>query len=422
MPFTEVAKGNGDFSVKLRPDTPLSVRLALKERDAIYLTPAPIDTSAQDALAVRRASIRQGLITKKTFGSDGSISVFGEGPGLLLGSGDSSEGIQSSQSGGVLGSFAAAIRLALTWPVVDPDYPSFVDYSSSQTESFFGAIVWQFGAPKTRKDIIDGICQFFDRYWVVDLTRGTRPILRAGSPQFLWGEPVTLIRREIGQITRRTIEWFAASRSTTTNGYSSKHSVLAPDIEITIPTIPPITFPAIPNKAMRTRSTPYVTPAGQPWHIMTSSIQNGINLPGLPILMADAELDRARRVNAPQVEVDLARYEQRTVSLKATQMVKIFDPAHPDLVSLPGEDDHDGGERIAPRTLMVSRITEPVTQGRGIYSQRGTAEAVDLTPWVEWETGSTKATLGEVTKAKHGLFNLFREMQDMRMNRRLPSS
>ena len=84
MPFVEVAKGNGDFSVKLRPDTPLSVRLALKERDAIYMTPAPIDTTAQDALAVRRASIRQGLITKKTFGSDGSISVFGEGPGLLL--------------------------------------------------------------------------------------------------------------------------------------------------------------------------------------------------------------------------------------------------------------------------------------------------------------------------------------------------
>jgi hypothetical protein len=155
---------------------------------------------------------------------------------------------------------------------------------------------------------------------------------------------------------------------------------------------------------------------------MTSSIQNGINLPGLPILMADAELDRARRVNAPQIEVDLARYESRTMTLKATQLVKVFDPEHPDLVSLPGDDDHDGGDRVAPRTLMVSRITEPVAQGRGVYAQRGTGEAVDLTPWVEWETGSTRVSLGEVTKAKHGIFNLFRELQDLRMNRELPSS
>lgn len=59
------------------------------------------------------------------------------------------------------------------------------------------------------------------------------------------------------------------------------------------------------------------------------------------------------------------------------------------------------GELIWPLKLRVKEVDQPVQQGMGVYLRHYTGtewRVIDLTSWVEYETGPTQVTVGELTQ------------------------
>ena len=412
----EQAVGNGGFEVALTDDTPIDVLEAIREGDTLYVTPIDAPVEEWGSIGPRVGCLFGAPIwTVKPTGESG-ITLSGEGPGVYLGTGDSAVGPQSTQAGGVAGSAALAVGIALDWPPFLGGYPKPIAFGSA--ESIVGLIYCQFGAPKTRRDIMELIANWFDRYWVINMRPAGRPTLRFGSPSWLWGEPVDLTRRSAAQLDRQVVRRQAARRTRTLEGRSTRHAVLAPDITVTLPTVPPVTI-TIPNKANVARSSPYRTPDGEHWQLMTSSIYNGIELPLLPQLVAGAELDRRERAG---IEVTIVLDDDWDISgpLHPAQHVNIFDPSHPDLVDYSTTGNHDdGGEYARPRRMMIDQYEWPVTAGHGVYVQRGQDPARRISPWVAPDTSPAKVALGEPVRGTSGLWDLFRavhELQQVRDN------
>lgn len=421
MAITERAVGHGGGTLKLSSRIPAHILHRINPGDFLTVTSHRAPVQSFGSIGPRSAGRWTGPIIDVD-ADQSSVNLTLSGAAELLGSPNGEQGAQSTQKGTLVGSADAALAIALEWGTVNPlglPYPSYVEWRPELIESFFGAMWRDVGAGMTRHELVEAVAAWFDRFWTIDMTRA-KPALRFGTPAYLWGDPIVMTRKQHRQVDRRTAQWLFAARKRSLRGHITRMTVAGPDISFPSPPFP-AGLPSIPNKGWADRSTPYRAPDGQQWHQAQFLAFNGISLPGFVFLLADTELGRRNRAGT-SVEVTLDRYDIAG-QLHAAGLVKIFDPEDPRLVDF-GENaaEHDAGQWIRPRTLMVDSLTWEPPPESGVYIQYGTQTAIDVTPWVETSRKPAKATLGEPVRGVSGMYDLWQTVRDLRQVREQVSS
>lgn len=421
MAITERAVGHGGGTLRLSRRLPANILHEINPGDFVTVTSHRAPVQSFGPIGPRSAGRWTGPIIDVDVDQK-SVSLTLSGSAELLGSPNGEQGAQSTQAGTLVGSADAALYIALEWGRVNPlglPYPVYVEWVPGLIESFVGLMWMDVGAGMTRHELVEAVAAWFDRFWTIDMTR-SKPALRFGTPRYLWGDPVTMVREQHRQVDRKTAQWLFAARKRSLRGHITRMTCAGPDI--TFPSPPfPAGLPAIPNKGWADRSTPYRAPDGQSWHQAQFLAFNGISIPGLVFLLADTELGRRNRAGT-SVEVTLDRYEI-SGDLHAAGLVKIFDPEDPRLVDFDeNASEHDAGQWIRPKTLMVDELTWEPPPESGIYVQHGTDTAIDITPWVETSRKPAKATLGEPVRGISGMYDLWKMVRDLRQVREQVSS
>lgn len=364
MPVVERVMALGNWSLRLHPDTPRSVRDAINIANTgpghIVITAAPVDdVKAWSDNALLDVARYVGVRTEVA-GPDHELA--GYGLAWWLGDADHQGTIIRTETTFASTAFETVIFNLLAAGPTSP-------IASGAHEGGVGNYTGRFGFCSVRS-AVDSVCQAFGREWRVnsDFT------LDAGSPANLYGTaPQALAVRKGG------------ARDINTAGIESDLAVVA-DLEQT--------FSEVLVVGRSTTGTAggangYGWRDGRGGTVRRTALIEAASdvAPGLEAGVASALLDRYN-LQLGRRDLDL-RSDQYNVegTVSCGAFIGVYDPDL-DLRDTTNPDFY-AGEEVWPQLVRVLGMTWPVTEGHGVYYRHTTGAAswayYDLTPYVLWE-------------------------------------
>lgn len=373
MPITRRLMKPGTWSLKLRPDAPHSVFSRINQYDQIVVLPTRLDPVAgfSDA-SLRGAAHYAGVITRKPTATDlsghGLEWYFGTPKGYGPGTA-STQGLLTTavtQATATLSTWVTALcPPALTvGTVTNGSLPTLSD-------SF---------AKVTRREALDAVCRQIGAEYRVN-PNGT---VDAGAPATLFGSTATVV------VTNKE-----EGRDGPFQGLEGSLIVTASDVDDYITRAIVITQG---EGAAATATTVSGTASFRDYAGNVMHVERYIDAP--TALAANAGLIGTAAVN----KLNAVRRDLR-LSSRTYNVSRFAEPGDYIFVYDPVQGLHDPanqiiyrGEVITPMLLRVFGLTSPIENGMGVYVRQptgvGTANWIDVTDWVVWETSDVQWEVG----------------------------
>lgn len=364
MTVTERLMKPGQFTLRLLPETPLSVWNAVREFDHIMVTPARLDPiSGFSDANIKTAAMWTGVALRKP----SATQIEGAGLAWWLGSDD---GVGDLLDTAVTGTTANLT----TW--VNALRPSSL---SAGTVTNTGTNLTYSFQWITRREALDFACRAMGAEWRVNPS-GT---LDAAAPSTLFvSTPTAVITRrpDAKQGTRRGLEATELTVGRDVAGYTTKVIAVARTGDTALAPTGTATGANVykdynNNDVVLERLVDATdTPAGSVADVATAT------------LALWSSVRRSVKLSSRTYAVPM--------HARPGDSVWAYDPTV-GLIDTANQLEWSG-ETIAPVLLRVRAITWPIAKGMGVYARRSgsTPTYIDLTDWVEWENGDTVWDVG----------------------------
>ncbi|MGD9729681.1 MAG: hypothetical protein AB7L09_22260 [Nitrospira sp.] len=373
MAVTEIASAIGDWSLKLKSDTPQYILDQLEYFGHIAITSARVDPEAAgDSLLT--ASRYVGVLRDRSFGA-ANKGIGGAGMALWLGDEDDKGEIFESPLVFTNSTFSAAITAAL------PDAVT-AGTITALAGTYSGTHVFQ-----SSRKVIDFICSIFDAEWRVN-GDGT---LDAGEIADLYvTDPKTAILRNRSglELTYKALDGIA-SLDSDVKDFTTRVLLIAEGTEAAT-----VSATADINPVLN----PYLDIHGNPvkrTRIISEQQTDATNA------SARAQL-QLNRFTSPR---DALKLSTRNYDIKgdvaAGDYVWVYDPEAKLLDTANPIDFH--GQEIYPLKLRVFQLSWPVVRGMGVQYRSDAGVWIDLSDYIEWETGETSITVGGYNRSLTGV-------------------
>jgi len=382
MSVTQVRMASGSWSLRLIPQTPQSVLDSLQ-----YFGHVAVSTGREDVRVAGDSLLRSaryvGVLRKVTAAGDGrSLS----GPGMAMWLGD------EDKKGPVVTSapltFTAATFTAAARAAIQVGQAAVEGTLHSVTGAYTGVHQWQ-----TSREVLSYICSTMSTdaddpvEWRIN---GDATVDAGKASQLFTTDPVCVIMR--GTPPGVDARLRALPGQATTDGdvadYSTEVALLAQGDGQQI---------AIGGAILDPGLNPYKDLRGNPVRItrlVSESTTDGGNAAARAAMQLGRFTTPRKALNLSTTQYDIEG------DLRVGDWVWCYDP-DVDLVDLDNEVVVRG-RRINPVKLRVTESTWPITAGMtvGFRGLDGTWQ--DLTPYVQWESGSTTVVVGGYDRSLTG--------------------
>ena len=372
MPVTERVMAMGDWSIRLRPDTPIALRQSISTPFAlVYITPARLPATALIDATIEASAMWAGVV----FRPGPQFELGGVGLEWFLGDGQGGAGWLLSGWTVAAGTLSDAITRIMS------DNTSVVPVGciAKGTSGSGSVAAWNTG-PTTRRDALETLTRQFAYEWRVNPDR----TLDVNSVANLYGaSPLAIIERRSGP------EEIAAPYGVTGSVSSTW------DFE----DFGSMTFVwSTSGWGYAGGPSSYYDPDGVALTVVRNyEITDAPS--GTQDTIADWWLSQVNR-SVRTVEVTAEKYSV-TNTVPVGSSVWLYDPEQ-NLFDTSNQVQH-AGRTITPVSARLMAATWPIERGQGVYYRihDGTsATYIDLTDWVEWERPGSK---WEVSTASQSL-------------------
>lgn len=367
MSITERHQALGDWTVALKSTTPPSVLRSIDDAWFRQILVTPTRLADLDPDTAYDAARYCGVLRSRP----DYFTLRGSGQALWLADEDGKGSLIEAAATLTAGTFTQWVT-ALCPPSLTLGSTGTVSGTLTQTFQY-----------TNRRAALDFVCAYFGAEW-----RIRNGVLDAGysTDLFRQGEAIA-VRREGGrQGNIRGLHSDAMAVAADVEDYTTRVVVLAGDLDVA---------PSVGGADLG--SIPYTDPNGNDL-VMTRLIEARDAQPGSEITLATMQLGRfdspTRAVTVSLDEYDVAG------SVAVGDLLHVFDLER-GLFDVDAEPFPYRGDPVLPVLIRVEGMQWPVTEGQGVYL-RSSTELVDLTDWVEWETGSAKLTVGVGAKSIAG--------------------
>lgn len=353
----------GDWSLKLADDTPLRVRQAIATPYAhVVITPGHLNTGRAGDAAILAAAMFTGV-------------VIDPGPQLTIGGVDLAWELGDQNGNGAVLETAATFNLAPFETVMANLVPPALTAGSIETYGLQHVATYQY---VSYREAINAACKAFGGLeWRVnpDFT------FDAGEASYLYGTSAVAVAVRDGGGFDGVLAGIDG-----TVGYSASYE------------------PYASRTILLSRAGPVATGGASTFRdgrgnlrTIRNVVQGGDVAPGGEVAAVQAALAASNAAHE-EVTVDTGDYAVAG-KVDLGRYVHVYDPLI-GLYDLTNMITFQG-RRIFPVKRRVFGLRWPVTQGMGVYYRlhNGTsASYTDLTPYVEWETGSTQIDVAWVPR------------------------
>jgi hypothetical protein len=357
MPVTERVMAMGDWSIRLRADTPIDLRRSISTPFAlVYVTPARLPATGLTDDIVEAAAMWAGVV----FRPGPQFELGGVGLEWFLGDGQGGTGWLLSGWNVAAGTLSDAVTKILS------DNTSVVPVGciAKGTVGTGTVAAWDTG-PTTRRDALETLTRQFSYEWRVNPDR----TLDVNSVANLYGaSPLAIIERRAGPEEVAAPYGVTGSVSSTWDfeDYGSQTFVWSTS-----------------GWGYAGGTSPYYDPDGVALTVVRNyEITDAPS--GTQSTIASwwlSQINRAVRT----VEVTAEKYSV-TNTVPVGSSVWLYDPEQ-NLYDVANQVQH-AGRTITPVSARLMAATWPIERGQGVYYRvhDGTSVTyVDLTDWVEWE-------------------------------------
>jgi hypothetical protein len=373
MPITRRLMKPGSWSVKLRPDAPHSVFSRINQFDQIVVLPTRLEpVSGFPDASLRAAAHYVGVITKKPTATDLSGHGLEWYLGTPKGYGPGTAGTQGllttavTQSAATLSTWVAALcPPALTVGTV-------TNGSLATLSDSFGRV--------TRREALDAVCRQIGAEYRVN-PNGS---IDAAAPSTLFGSSATVV------VTSKE-----EGRDGPFRGLEGSLIVTASDVDDYITRAIVVTQG---EGAAASATTVSGTASFRDYAGNVMHVERYIDAP--TSLAANAGLIGTAAVNKLNAVRRDLRLSSRTYNVsrfaEPGDFIFVYDPVQ-------GLRDQANqiiyrGEVLTPMLLRVFGLTSPIEDGMGVYVRQptgvGTANWIDVSDWVMWETSDVQWEVG----------------------------
>ena len=373
MSVTEVAGAIGDWSVKLKADTPQYILDQLEYFGHIAITSARVDPEAAgDSLLTAARYV--GVLRDRSFGHTNK-ALGGAGMALWLGDEDDKGEIIETPLVFTNSTFTAALNTALPAAVT-------AGTITPLAGTYSGSHVFQ-----SARKVIDFICSIFDAEWRVN-GDGT---LDAGEIADLYvTEPKTAILRNRSgvELTYKALDGIA-SLDSDVKDFTTRVLLIAEGTEAATVSAAVDINPVL---------NPYKDIHGNPVE-RTRIISEQQTDAGNAQARAQLQLNR---FTSPR---DALKLTTKNYDIKgdvaAGDYVWVYDPDARLINESNPIDFH--GQEIYPMKLRVFQLSWPIVAGMGVQYRDPNGVWIDLSDYVEWESGDTQVTVGGYNRSLTGV-------------------
>lgn len=373
MSVTEITQSLGEWSLNLRNDTPQDILDSLQYFGHIAISASRVDPELTgDALLDDARYV--GIMRDRSFG-EGNKSIGGPGLAAWLGDEDDKGEVLEAPTIFVNSTFSAAINLLI---------PNAIQAGSITPLAGLYSGTHQF---QSARKAINYICSLYDAEWRVrgkgfldvgeisDLyvTQPKAAILRSRTGlemdyKALPGK--AKLNADVKDFTTRVVLIAEGTEATTVSATADINPVLNPYKDL------------FGNSVVRTR-------------MVSEQQTNAIN--------ADARAQlQLNRFTSPRDALNLSTltYDIRG-DIQVGDYVWVYDP-EAKLINLDNPITFYG-EEIYPMKLRVFQLSWPVATGMGVTYRDNNGNWLDLTDWVEFESGETSVVVGGYNRSLTGV-------------------
>lgn len=356
MPINERVMSLGDWSVRLRPDTPRLVRAQLQVPFShVVVTPAHVQVDLLSDAAILGAAHYSGVVLRNT-----GYELSGASPAWWIGDADGAGATYLAPFATSGATFQAAIAAALSTALTSGSIETAGGSYTSTTQ-------WV-----SRRTLLDAICAYFGREWRVNpnftFDAGSISHLYTSTPRAFAVPRAGAKDPELPAIEADLsvlVDWEQYANNIIVIGRSQNGSATGT-----------ATF-RDPFGTLATRTKVFEAAYDQPPGSEDTVASN---------LLATYEANSGRR----EVTLSSNQYDVKG-AVKPGEYLYVYDP-DVGLVDTANQVYYHGAWTY-PVIVRCLAMTWPVEQGMGVYYRERTGTGAtdmvwtDLTPYVEWETG-----------------------------------
>lgn len=380
MPYTQVHRGLGSFTVPLKRGhgtggaTPHTVLEQITPFSAVVVTPTYLGAAGtlDSATLLGKASF-SGIVQAR---GDNRCTLEGQGPAVLLGDSDGKGATFTNPP------FTATLTVANWVATYVTDWYRGNGVTTNSVSSSGTTYTGQVNPGDTPRKVLDFVCDRSGMEWTIDpsfrLSVDTRANLFPTT-----SAPTAVVRRGEG------------GRDFAVTGLRGDVSVHSSWEDYTTKVVVKATSGA-QGSASLSPATSYYGPGGATVKWVRYIESTKATAAGAADAIASAQLGRFDDARHElKLDTDLYHIDD-DVSVGDTLWV--FDP--PAGLYDTSNQVYYRGRVIFPTSLRVMAMTTPLRRGMGVYLRRSDAggTVVDLTPFVEWESGSAEVEVGAVRR------------------------
>lgn len=372
MSVTEVTSAIGEWSLTLREDTPLDVLNKIGYFGHVAITAARVDPElAGDELMESARYV--GVLRDRSFG-EGNKSLKGASMAFWLGDEDDKGEVLEAPIVFTNATFTFAVNTILP-DSLEPGSIFAIDGTYSGQHVF-----------QSPRKALDYICSLYDAEWRIH----GKGKLDAGliSDLYVTTPKAAVLRNRSGVELDYKALAGRAQLDSDVKDFTTRVLLLAEGTEATTVSATADIDPGL---------NPYVDLFGNPVKL-TRIVSEQQTSEGNAPARAQLQLNRftsprdALRLSTSQYDIkgDVAAGDYVWVY---DPDAKLIDTANPIMFH---------GQEIHPLKLRVFQMTWPVVKGMGVAYRAGNGEWVDLTDYIEWETGDTDIVVGGYNRSLTG--------------------
>lgn len=371
MPVTEQVQAIGSWSLRLRPETPLSVTdqvaAATFGFSHVIVTPAPIDARLVSATTLLNWSLWTGVLMRQ----DERVALAGSGPAMWMGgeNGDGDWNWTFSTTTANLNSAVDSLRITYNaLGIGSVPYLSFTSVSTVVATRTFNSAGG--GTLRERADLVA-------RHYGVEWRATPALTVRFGTIADLYSLTPRAILSPDGQGVDGAWRSMPATLAASVHLEDYATAIGAQNsTNTTYSTITPPYRDVNGNLVRRTRRVSVPETITSELGNVAASIHVAVDQP------------------AYQVTADVDEFAV-TEFVPVGSYVYLWDP-NQGIVDAATRIQFRG-QTINPVAVRVVGATWPIRRGMGVYMRQSTtgAAVIDLTDWVEWESGDARLELGD---------------------------
>ena len=404
MSVTEHAFGNGRWDLALRRETPRDIAMAIRRTNTLWIAHTTFDDGDVENRPDRVARYG-GVITDIDRYSDGRVELSGENLAWWVGSSDGKQGPRTLLSGTLTGTPGIAMAFATIWGF--PISPVYVQIGTIQPLGVSIPIALECGSNKTRRELFQDVALWFDRYFRInpDMT------IDVGDSEYLWGSnyPILTYRGGLDPGKYQRILDVGSHETTKDMGnqswvFGAQFGISANGITLAVPA----------TGFWQGGLGGALAPDGQDGRIVVGEVMRGVTNPLVAFALAEQHMDRLERRQI-DATVNIADYYTQG-ELRAGCTALIYDPTV-GLVSTASGEQWDR-EELLPVKVLVEEMTWPISPNMSVWVQRGRNTPMQITRWIEPQSGATTAKLSEPHRP---LWKLQRQISEIDQSRGSPT-